>query len=108
MKIRQAYQGRQLYIDLIGEYLPGDSDEFLHQLNSLISNSVQDVIVDFSKVSAFSTHCMAKLTIFHNRLLREKRRLTCVGLSSQLKMLFGLLDMDYIVRNKSVQTVTDN
>jgi anti-anti-sigma regulatory factor len=69
---------------------------------------VQDVIVDFSKVSAFSTHCMAKLTIFHNRLLREKRRLTCVGLSSQLKMLFGLLDMDYIVRNKSVQTVTDN
>jgi anti-anti-sigma regulatory factor len=108
MKIRQAYQGRQLYIDLIGEFLPGDADGFLHQLNSLINNSVQDVIVDFSKVSAFSTHCMARLTIFHNRLIHEKRRLTCVGLSTQLEMLFGLLDLDYIIRNKTVQPISDN
>lgn len=97
MNIRHTYHEHKLVVNLTGEFGPGDADEFLHRLNSLINTNTSDILIDFSHVSVFSTLCLAKLSLFYNSTAREQRQLRFTGLSAQLQQLFYIVDLDFLI-----------
>ncbi len=104
MKFVYRQEQNRLLAKVGGKIGSGDAEELYHRLTMLITSEHREISIDMSNVSIVSSLALAKLSLLHNRVAKEGKRLLLTGVSSSLFKLLTVVGLDSLVVDNSTRS----